>query len=160
MFSLCMCHWITDKLIGIVAQSCETKNLTCKWMYLKNHIFKPRIQIWRHDWSSSNICEIIAWKNWFRLVRDSNTWPTCSTNWAMNEYGSWSRCEFVIIPLNGKDTSEYMKDHTWLVTLMVQKQLAQNIQLSSTYNSPDHLHPFFIICDTPNTCICSCTSTE
>ena len=46
-----------------------------------------------HNLSS---CEIIAWKNWFRLERDWNPWPTCSINWAIMQSGSWSPCEFVI----------------------------------------------------------------
>ena len=34
------------------AQNHETKTTTsCKWMYIKDHIFKPRMQIWRHFWT-------------------------------------------------------------------------------------------------------------
>ena len=51
-------------------------------IYTKDHnlIFKPRIQIWRHDHPSYTYnlssCEITAWNNWFRVEQDSNSWPT------------------------------------------------------------------------------------
>ena len=67
-------------------------------------------------------------KNWFRLERYSNSWPAVPA----------LPCN---IAVSVKDTSEYVKDHIWLETLWVQKQLPHKYRLSSTENKTRRFSP-------------------
>ena len=99
----------------IIDHRSYTHNLSsCEYYSLKK-----LIQAWTGFESLSNLFYQLSYQAIWELV----------TLWVCN------------IPVSGKDTSEYMKDHIWLVTLMVQKQLAQKYKLSSKENKTKTFSP-------------------
>ena len=107
------------------AQYHETKTTTsCKWVYMKDQIFKPRIQIWRYYRSSQLYTQLKQLWN-YSLKKLIQAWtglePMTYLLYQLSYQAIWEVVMLWVcnIPVSGKETSEYMKDHIRLIKHMV-----------------------------------------